>query len=101
MKQKDIVVYVLGEKEHDWTVCYVDSAHVHQAAAMLKIVKLLKKDPTTRIEMFDYGVSGFPVLRLGKSSPLTPRPPCLGLWQVLVQGSSRQDPQVLPNHPWS
>lgn len=71
MKQKDIVVYVLGEKGHDWTVCYADSEHVHQAAAMRKIVKLLEKDPTTRIEMFDYRVSGFPVLRLGKSSPLT------------------------------
>ena len=70
MKQKDIVVYVLGETEMDWTVRYADSEHVHQAAAMRKIVKLLEKDPTTRIEMFDYGVSGFPVLRLGEGSPL-------------------------------
>lgn len=71
MKQKDIVVYVLGETEKDWTVCYADSEHVHQAAAMRKIVKLLEKDPTTRIEMFNYRLSGFPVLRLGRSSPLT------------------------------
>ena len=71
MKRKDVLIYVLGETEQDWTVCYAESAHVHQAAAMRKIVKLLEKDPATRIEMFDYRLSGFPVLRLGRSSPLT------------------------------
>ena len=48
MKQKDILVYVLGETERDWKVCYTESAHVHQAAAMRKIVKLLEKDYTYR-----------------------------------------------------
>lgn len=71
MKQKDILVYVLGETERDWKVCYTESAHVHQAAAMRKIVKLLEKDPTTRIDVFDYRLCGFPLLRLGKRSPLT------------------------------
>ena len=44
MKQKHILVCVLGETEGAWTMRYTDSAHVHQAAAVRKIVKLLETD---------------------------------------------------------
>lgn len=43
MKSKDIGVRVMGKHELDWTTCYLLSRHVHKAAALEKVCKLLQK----------------------------------------------------------
>lgn len=80
MKQKDIEVRVMGKHELDWTACYLLSRHVHKAAALEKVCKLLQRGTDSRIEMFDFSVSSLPVLRVG---PRTALPFCK-TWRAWV-----------------